>query len=126
MTISKSKLIADYVEAKAKFDHFKKLENTLRVKVVDTFFPSGGEGSHNLDFKNVEIKATIKYNYRLDQDELAESEDGFNEAEMACIKRKPSLDLTKFRALSEIDRISIDDCIIITPGLPSVVIKESE
>tara|TARA_R110000803_G_scaffold192258_2_gene255038 strand:- start:547 stop:924 length:378 start_codon:yes stop_codon:yes gene_type:complete len=124
MTISKSQLVAEWVEAKDKFDRYKKLENELRVKVVETFFPTGGEGSHKVDFRGIEVKATIKYNYRLDQKELEELEDDFSDGEAACIKRKPSLDLTKYRALGDENDVSLSDCIIITPGLPSLAIKE--
>ena len=124
MTISKSKLIADYIEAKSGADYYKKLENELRVKIVETMFPTAGEGTHNMDFGDVEIKATVRFNYKFDAKELEDLEGDFNEMEAACVKRKPSLDVTKYKSLSESDKQTIDEAVVITPGLPTLVVKE--
>jgi hypothetical protein len=125
MSISKSKLIAEYVEAKASADRFKKLENSLRIKIVDEFFPVAGEGTHNSCFKNMDLKVTVRYNYKFDKDELALVEPMLNDEEAACIKRNPTLDLTKFKSLAPGDKVMIEDAIIITPGLPTLTIKEA-
>jgi len=122
--MSKTKLLADYVEAKASADRFKKLENELRIKIVEQFFPTAGEGTHNSTFKGLELKATVRYNYKFDLDELKMIEEMLNENEAACVRRRPSLDLTKFKALDPDDKVLIEDAIIITPGLPTLTVKE--
>ena len=124
MSISKTKLIEEYRDAKFKLDHFKRLENELRIKIVEIFFPSGGEGTHTTEFKDFEVKGTIKYNYKFDQNELKAYRSAFSPEELTCIKETPSFNLTAYRKLGDDEKETIDQCIVITPGLPGLEIKE--
>jgi hypothetical protein len=124
MSTSKSGLIQDYLEAKKLASEYKKQENDLRVRIVEQFFPSAGEGTHTTDFKGWEIKAGVRYNYKFDAKSLEEYEYLFNEAEAACVKRKPELQLSAYRKLSDEERATIDSCVVVTPGLPTLDIEE--
>ena len=125
MSISKTKLIGEWIDAKSKFDFYKKQESELRIKLVEQFFPTAGEGTHNIEFRDVAIKATVRFNYKFNVKELEEVEDCLTDDELACIKRNPTLDVTKFKNLGE-ECIMIHDAVVITPGLPTLVIKVLE
>ena len=124
MTASKSGLITEYIEAKKEAARWKAEENDLRVKIVETFAPNAGEGTVTEYFKDWEIKCGIRYNYKFNEADLLENEVLFSEAEAECVERKPKLSLTKYRKLGDDEKGLIDNCIVITPGLPTLDIQE--
>lgn len=124
MSLSKSEILREYVEVKKQAKFYKDRENALRIKIVENFFPSEGEGTHTTIFKDWEVKAEIRYNYKFNQKDLEEYEYLFNTAEAACVKRRPELSLSAYRKLSDEEKATIDSCIVVTPGLPTLDIEE--
>lgn len=121
-TKKRSELIADYEDAKVKLNHYKKRENELRLAVIDEFFPNGTEGTLTETFGQHKIKGTFRLNYKLDQEAFADNENYMGDDELACIARKPSIILSAYKALRPEDKLFIDDCVTISPGLPSLAI----
>lgn len=125
-TKEKASLLAQYQAAKNNLDYFKKEEHELRLKVIDEFFPNAGDGTVTTHHDQLKIKATFRMNYKVDVKALEENEPFFTEAEKACIVRKPSLSVTNYKKLDPDSNVFLDDCLTITPGLPSVSVEVDE
>lgn len=121
-----STLLASHMEAKAHLDSWKAKEKALRIQVIDELFPSAGEGTHTILENGLKIKCAIKMNYKFDLEELSIWEEQFTDEEKRCVRRNPTLDLTEYRRLSENDKMMIDECVTVTPGLPALTIVEDE
>ena len=124
MATSKSGLIREYVEAKKMASYYTDLEKTLRIQLMEQFFPTAGEGTHITDFKDWGLKCVVRYNYKFDRKALADLEPLFSDKELACVKRNPEFNLTEYRKLSDDEKITIDSTVVITPGLPTLNIEE--
>lgn len=124
MTVSIQTLVDQHTTAKAKLSHYQAEEKKLRVKIVDTVFPNSVEGTQNHHYGNVDIKATFKMNRRINAKAL--DMELLTEAEKECVVFKPSLALAKYKALSDEERINLDESILTTPALPSIVITATE
>ena len=116
-------LIAAHIDAKSNLDRFKAEEKKLRIELINILFPTSGEGTHTMFHEGFKVKCAIKMNYNIDANALKEWEELFSPEEARVILRKPSLDLTNYRKLDEDDKMWIDDCITVTPGLPSLSIE---
>ena len=115
-----STLVQDYMEAKDRLTHYKKRENALRLAMIDAFFPNESEGTANTGYEQFSIKGTFKMNHKLKN--MSEEElDSLTEEELDCIAMKPSLILSKYKALEDSDLL--DELITVTPALPSLVVK---
>ena len=116
-------LLHDYMEAKDRLTHYKDKEKTLRLSVIDAFFPNANEGTANAAYEQVTIKGTFKMNYKLtkefDMDELSTEE-------QECVALKPSLKLADYKALAESEREMLDQFVVVTPALPSLKVDFAE
>lgn len=121
-----SNLIERYNDAKSKLAQFKKLENQIRLEVIDQYFPKAIEGTHNQELTGYEIKATFKMNHKFDAKALEKIVEDLSEEEFACINYKPSLKLAEYKKLSDSERELLDETIITTPALPSIKITAIE
>jgi len=118
--------ISDYVRTKELFNKYKKLETEQRVGLLEKLFPAAGVGTLTEYKAGMKIKGTFRLNYKVDLEALETFEADFSEDEARCIVRKPTLNLTDYKKLDDVDRISLDMCITATPGLPALSIEAEE
>tara|TARA_R110000803_G_scaffold85829_3_gene152217 strand:+ start:174 stop:602 length:429 start_codon:yes stop_codon:yes gene_type:complete len=123
-------LINKWKAAKSALDSAKKLESSLRLEVIENVFPNAGEGTTNHFYYDSQmdrkLKVNVRMNYKLNLADLKDWEDFMSEEEAACIKRTPTLDLTKYRQLDRDigNRPIIDQCVEVTPGMPSLSVED--
>jgi|TARA_R110001606_G_scaffold386854_2_gene551132 hypothetical protein len=121
-----SELINKWKAAKSAMDASKKLESELRIEVIENVFPNAGEGTSTHFFYDSQmdrkLKVNIRMNYKLNLSDLKDWEELMTEEEAACIKRKPSLDLAKYRQLEHSGLI--DQCVEVSPGMPSLSLED--
>jgi hypothetical protein len=117
-------LINEYVKVKGEFDKLKKLESELRVKLIDEMFLDQSEGTRKIEANGLQISASFGVNYRIDTDLLDDIYNMLSPEEQDCIKLKPSLVISAYKKLEERDML--DDCISVSPAMPSVKIKIKE
>jgi hypothetical protein len=115
-----------YLDAKSNLTYYKALEKELRIEIAEELFPNAVEGTHNLLKGDYIIKGGFKLNYKIDQEMLAGYEDAFSEEEENCIRYKPELIMKDYKELDEDERTNLDNCLVITPGLPSIKITVAE
>lgn len=120
--------IAEYLEAKENLKHFKKLENELRLDLIDAMFPGAGVGTLNAANGDYMVKGTFKNNTTLDAKEFeALMQSGsLSGDELECVVFKPSLVMKIYNELPEDQRETLDSCITVKPALPSIDVKPLE
>lgn len=116
----KMMIVDEWIAAKAKMDHYKKIEAKLRKDIVLEFFSDCSEGTQDLVIEGYQLKAGIKLNRTIDTSELETLEHLFSEEEASCITRKPSLSMTAYRKLDEHERTTLDMCITTKPAMPTL------
>ena len=115
-------LLAQYMEAKKSLDHYKKLEADLRIQLVDRCFGMDNLGTLNTTEGDFAIKAVFKQNIRLDEAEYLDMMDDMSDAEVMCVKMKPTLIVGNYNKVD--DTPMLDQCLTITPGMPTLTIQE--
>ena len=121
--MNSSDLIAAYNESKANLNKWKAEEAKLRIEVTDRFFgtesPAGTFHTHVGPWK---VSGVFKNNIKLDEAEYYDLIDDLSDAENMCIKLKPTLVLGAYNKLESTP--GLDQCLTVTPGMPSLTIKE--
>ena len=116
---------AAWMEAKAKFDHYKSLENKLRIEICDELLENKTTGTHNFtDFDGYRVKAVKKVSHNIDKEVLGFIYDEMSAEEQEAINFKPELSVSKYKKLE--DHSVIDNAIIVKPAMPSLDIKLDE
>lgn len=116
-------LLSSYLDAKAQLDHFKKLESELRIELLERCFgPDNPAGTVNTTVGNYAVKGTFKMNIRLSEEEFYDIQDDLTDAEAMCVRMKPTLVLGDYNKLDNTSKL--DECLTVSPGMPSVSIKE--
>lgn len=118
-------LINEYLEAKKQLDHYKKLENKLRLEVLSQYFPDSHIGTNNATEGDYLIKGTFKNTISLSKDVNTEW-DSLTEIEQACVDFKPSLKMAVYNALEPEEKENLDGFITVKPAMPTLSIKEIE
>ena len=117
-------IINEWIEAKKKLDEYKKLESELRMSILTTVWPNSHEGIFKKEIEGIEIKGTFENSAKIDVAELEQLEESMTEDELDCITYKPSLSMTKYKALADEERETLDECISFKPAMPTLSIKE--
>ena len=103
-TIENRTLISDYIEAKAQLAEWT--------------------GSETAEFNDLKIKGSFKFSYKLDAASLEENIATLSEDELSCIAHKPSLVMSKYNSLELDEKEALDECVIVSPAMPTLKIEE--
>ena len=127
MSVTK-KMITDHAEAVAQLKKYKKLELELRNKIISQYKLDSYEGVQKKDFKSGDFVASIeiglKMSRKLDSDAVDSLWSTMSEGERNVVSHKPSLDLTAYRKLLEIEGVDIlHQAIVETPAQASLKIS---
>lgn len=118
--------IEEYLEVKANLDKYKKLESEMRVAILEEAFPNASEGTLNSFAGEYQIKGTFKMTHKLDASLVEENYDDMSKEEKECISFKPSLSLAAYKKLDEDDGYLLNECITVSPAMPSLKIQVAE
>jgi len=134
-------LLMEHQKLKDDIDKLKEREMELRKYIVDRCFPNKQEGTNTLALgDNFNLKAQIKYNYKLDNDNsmvetcLDQIEKMGNEGSFLAerlVSWHATFNLTEYRKLCESDatdiqkkiRKKIEEILTITEAAPTLEIK---
>ncbi len=115
-----TELLAKYMDAKAKLDRYKKLENELRLELISQYFPTASEGTHNVMVDNLKIKGRFGFNYNINEKAFWENTYKLTTAELEAVKLKPTLSISAYKKLEE--HSNLDEILTVTPAMPSIEI----
>ena len=111
-------LIQEWIDAAAERKAVKEQEMELRKQICEKLQEADGRyGTLNFNVHDFRLKATFGLSYKIDEDALEAVRADLSEAELACIKWKPQLDVAAFKALgSEL----LNEIVIVTPSAPTL------
>jgi hypothetical protein len=115
------KKLKDWREAQAKLNHYKALEMSLRVELVD-IIAKPAPGTYHREINKGVLKATVKRNYKLDTEVLPLIKKNLTPEEKLCIVTKEALSMKYFKKLPPKNNLS--KAIIETEATPSLTFKE--
>lgn len=132
--LNQDQLLMLHKEKQDKLAEVKNDEMVLRKYIVNRAFPTKQEGVNTLDLGGgYELKAGVKFNYKLDPDNL-KVEDALDElAKLGnegsfiadrLVNWSASLSLTEYRKLEPQYKKIIDKVVTITDAAPTLEIKE--
>ena len=119
------KVIAEYRVIKDALAELKKQESAMRIETLEELFDSNFVGTFNTTVGDFAVKGSFKNNYKVNQVEVDQNYDHMTEDEKRCLNFKPTLVLKEYNLLEGSTSI-LDDCITISPAMPTMVIKELE
>lgn len=124
--IELSMKVTDWQELSARLKQVKNEEAKLRREICEELFEgAAGEFSIKRRVGYLDVKATSKVNRKVDEAELDSVWELLREAEKACFKFKPTLQLAKYKALKKADLVvHLYDAITESPGMPTLEVKE--
>lgn len=110
--------IQKWIDAAATLKAAKEEEMELRKEICATLQEADSRyGTLNFDVHDFKLKATFGLSYKIDEDKLEALKDDLDEADLACIRWKPQLDVAAFKALgSDI----LNEIVIVTPSAPTL------
>lgn len=130
----------EWMKAKEKLDIAKKVELALRLSICESMF-NGREGSFKIEQKDESIgrvvKATSKVNRNVDWEGLGFDKDEFqkeasellkdyldelSDLEISLIDIKISLNESRYKK-TELEAETINECLTVTPGTPTLEVK---
>lgn len=76
-----------------------------------------GYGTKAVEAHGFKLKATFGLSYKIDEDVLEALKDQLTEADLACIRWKPQLDVAAFKALGS---DLLNEIVIVTPSAPTL------
>lgn len=115
--ISKS-TIENWIDAQTTLKAVKEEEMELRKEICNELQENeGGIGTKNYLVHGFKLKATFALTYKIDEEKLTELMDQLSDAEKACIKWKPSLDVTAFK---KIESDLLNEIVFATMGAPTL------
>ena len=119
-------LLIEHIDIKSKLDHYKKVENDLRIQIVDIAMKEfdAGIGTTNILFDGIRLKVARAYSYTLDASAFSEVADELSDEELACINMKPNLILANFKRLEDSKLLS--DCVVVKESMPTIKIELGE
>ena len=113
----------------AQIKELKEKEITMRKAIFDHVFKFPEEGANKAHIDDLELKATVPYNYALDADvhsqEFSKMLDDHSIDHEKLIKTKASISKSHYKKLSASQQEAIADYVTIKPGLPSLEIVNS-
>jgi len=115
--------IESWMEKKTFLDVAKKAEVDARTEICDELLQDKEIGTHKFEIGPYNVKATKNVNTKLDKDELDEVNEDLSEDEAFCIRIKPELKMGEYKKLAPEERRTLDECIIVTPGAPTLEVK---
>jgi hypothetical protein len=140
--LSQDQLLVKHLELKQDLEKLKEAEMELRKYIVNRAFPEKKEGTNTLDLGNgYSLKAGIKYNYKLlDNETVEKTLDAIaaigNEGSFIAerlVSWTPSFLLTEYRKLQEEAEKSavakailskVNEMLVITDAAPTLELKE--
>lgn len=114
--------IQKLAEIQAQLRLIKEKEMALRLEIHDELNKGRNPGTYHDIAGSYRIKSVLKYNYRLNKDDLEASWNEFTEEEQLAIKFTPTLSLSVYKRLDEHDEL--DNCLTVSPATPSISIED--
>lgn len=117
----------EFYELQKQLKEIKEKEKKLRLYLLETVFASSPlEGTETRFKDDIKIKASFKLNYKLDIESYDAVKSLLTEEEKECIVWKPAIHLPSYRKLNDDDRVTLDECVVVTEALPSLKIEYVE
>ena len=101
----------------------KAFEMEIRKDIVGFLQPSAIPGTFDHDNSTMRIKVKIGVNIKIDEELLEHYEEQLSDAELACIKHKPSIIAKNYKMVPSDDREMLDSCLIVTPAAPTLTVE---
>ena len=120
------KLLVEYREIQKQAKAIREKEVELRKKIASYLLKGKGEGTHKFDFGDFEVKAVKKMNYSLDDDLLSTLWEDMSNEEREAVKFKPSLVIREYKQIEPESRETLDLCVVVKPGMPTISIIDKE
>ena len=113
-----------YLQVKDDADRFKKLENELRVKLVNELFPGATKGTHKNDIGFYHVKASIPLNHKVDESMLEIAWPSLSEDQKACFKTEHTVLTSKIKKLESEEEVEHVQMLFTSkPGMPALTIS---
>ena len=110
--------IEDWLDAAETLRAAKEQEMDLRREICDRLHEADTRyGTLNFDVHGFRLKATFGLSYKIDEAALEAIKGDLTEADLACIRWKPQLDVAAFKALGS---DLLNEIVIVAPAAPSL------
>lgn len=122
--------VLDFEQSQIALKNAKALELKMRKKIINHFrYGKNVEGVQHksIDGLDIDILITLKLSCKLDKDGAETIYTDLNESEKECIDYVPTLNLKKYKELSENGSLGkLVNIVTEKPGLASVALKYEE
>ena len=98
----------------------KAKEMDMRRDIVAFLVPTGLVGTHTRAFGIIDVKAVLKNNYKMDQEEVEKNLDSMTQAELNAVKMTASVIMSAYKLIPEDNRELLDMCIEVVPAAPTL------
>lgn len=114
--------IEKWIDASATLKAVKEEEMELRKEICNELQENeGGIGTKNYLVQGFKLKATFALSYKIDEDKLKELMEQLSDEEKACIKWKPSIDVTAFK---KVESDLLNEIVFATMSAPTLKVCE--
>ena len=111
-------VLEEWIDAAASLKAAKAEEMELRKGICEILQEADSRyGTLNFDVHGFKLKATFGLSYKIDEEALEAIQADLSEADLACIRWKPQLDVAAFKALGS---DLLNSVVIVTPAAPSL------
>ena len=111
-------LIERWIDSATTLKAVKEEEMDLRKEICGSLQEADSRyGTLNFDVHDFRLKATFGLSYKIDEAALEAVKGDLSEADLACIRWKPQLDVAAFKALGS---DLLNEIVIVTPAAPSL------
>ena len=111
-------VLEEWIDAAASLKAAKAEEMELRKDICEILQEADSRyGTLNFDVHGFKLKATFGLSYKIDEEALEAIQADLSEADLACIRWKPQLDVAAFKALGS---DLLNSVVIVTPAAPSL------
>jgi hypothetical protein len=111
-------LIERWIDSATTLKAVKEEEMDLRKEICGSLQEADSRyGTLNFDVHDFRLKATFGLSYKIDEAALEAIKGDLTEADLACIRWKPQLDVAAFKALGS---DLLNEIVIVTPAAPSL------
>lgn len=111
-------VLEEWIDAAASLKAAKAEEMELRKDICEILQEADSRyGTLNFDVHGFKLKATFGLSYKIDEEALEAIQADLSEADLACIRWKPQLDVAAFKALGS---DLLNSIVIVTPAAPSL------